>query len=147
MIEIKSILCPVDFSAGSSHATDYASGLAEKLGAKVHVLHVYALPVLGSADAAKMLGPEVIAQMGDEAARSTNMVVESLRASGVEAEPHIGDGAPYAEIIRFAQALDVDLIVMGTHGRTGMSHLLIGSVAEKVCRLSPIPVLTVRMKN
>src|SRR5690606_23316477 len=133
MIEIKSILCPIDFSEGSSYATRYAAGLAEKLGAKLHILHVYSLPVFGPSETTTTLSPEVIAQMNEEAAQSTTRIVRSLQEQGIEAEPHISDGAPHLEIIRFARAFDADLIVMGTHGRTGMNHLLLGSVAEKVC--------------
>lgn len=143
MIEIRSILCPIDFSDGSSRATDYAAGLAEKLGAQIHVLHVYTLPMLEPHQGRSPLSPELIAQMTDDAARGTTKIASGLKERGLEATPHVGDGAPYAEIVRFAKGLKVDLIAMGTHGRTGMNHLFLGSVAEKVCRLSPIPVLTV----
>ena len=147
MIEIKTILCPVDFSSGASAATEYAVGLAEKLGARVHLLHVYPLPMLAAPDGGLMVTPEVVARMSTESERAISEVAARYVGRGAEIETHVSDGAPYAEILRKAEKIGADLIVMGTHGRSGIAHLLLGSVAEKVVRSSPIPVLTVRSEK
>jgi nucleotide-binding universal stress UspA family protein len=145
MIAIRTILCPVDFSPGSSAATEYAIDLAETLGARVCLLHAYPLPMLAAPDGGLMVTPEVVAQMSEEAERAIGELAGRYEGRGVAIETRVGDGAPHAEILRVAGQVGADLIVMGTHGRSGLAHLLLGSVAEKVLRASTIPVLTVRM--
>lgn len=145
MNEIRTILCPTDFSPGSTVATDYAIMLAKKLGAKLHLTHVYPLPMFAAPDGGLMLPANVLSEVSDSAARALHKAADECRAKGVDPETHLGDGAPQAEILRIAERISADLIVMGTHGRSGFAHLLLGSVAEKVVRSSPIPVLTTRM--
>jgi nucleotide-binding universal stress UspA family protein len=147
MIEIRTILCPVDFSPGASAATEYAVSLAEKLGARVHLLHVYPLPMLAAPDGGLMVTPEMVTRMSTESERAISEVAARYEGRGVEIETHVRDGAPYSEILRRAEQVGADLIVMGTHGRSGIAHLLLGSVAEKVVRSSLIPVLTVRSER
>ncbi len=145
MVDIRTILCPIDFSPGSSAATDYAVGLAQRVGAKVHLIHVYPLPMLAAPDGGLMVTPEAVAHLSEEAAKATRRIADEWAQKGVHLETHVCDGAPHVEIVRTADAIGADLIVMGTHGRSGLAHLLIGSVAEKVVRSSTIPVLTVRL--
>ncbi len=145
MTEIRTILCPVDFSPGSDEATRYATSLAKKLGAKLHLVHVYPLPMLAAPDGGFMLPASVLSEISDSAARSLRKATDACKASGLEPETHLADGAPHVEILRVAERVKADLIVMGTHGRSGLAHLLLGSVAEKVVRSSPIPVLTTRL--
>lgn len=150
---IKNILCPIDFSACSSEALDYAVELAKKLGADLHLLHVYQDPLAGipfarpntaGAPAAPL---EVIEQA--RAARKTE--IERLRKlctdHGITTRVEEIEGVPAATIVKAASDNKTDLIVMGTHGRTGLAHVVVGSVAERVVRLSPCPVLTVRGKS
>ncbi len=145
MKDIRTILCPIDFSPGSSAATDYAMMLAQKLGAKLHIMHVYPLPMLAAPDGGLMLPANVLSEVSDSAARALRKSADECRAKGVDPETHLADGAPHAEILRIAEQIPADLIVMGTHGRSGFAHLLLGSVAEKVVRSSTIPVLTTRL--
>ncbi|MBC7174273.1 MAG: universal stress protein [Polyangiaceae bacterium] len=145
MTEIRTILCPVDFSPGSQAATDYAIGLAQKLGAKLHLVHVYPLPMLTAPDGGMMLPASVLADVSDNASKALRKAADACIAKGITPETHLGDGAPHTEILRVAEQVKADLIVMGTHGRSGFAHLLLGSVAEKVVRSSRIPVLTTRM--
>jgi nucleotide-binding universal stress UspA family protein len=145
MDDIRTILCPTDFSPGSAAATTYAVELARKLGAKVHLLHVHPLPMLTAPDGGVMLPADVLAEVSEASAQALRRLATEWRAKGVEIETHLADGAPHHEILRLAQEIDADMIVMGTHGRTGVAHLLVGSVAEKVVRASHTPVLTVRL--
>ncbi|MGH9962139.1 MAG: universal stress protein, partial [Pyrinomonadaceae bacterium] len=73
-----------------------------------------------------------------------NQIIHELRTDGIEAEPVFGSGTAYIEILKTAKELDVDLITLATHGRTGLSHLIFGSTAEKIIRLAPCPVLTIK---
>ena len=144
MAPIQKILVPTDFSRGASAATEQALSLAHAFGASVTLLHVYNVPTYVFPDGSTFIaGPEVAAKIERE-------VVDALASAGRAAERQSGVpvltqsaiGAPYEEIIRAAK--DFDLIVMGTHGRTGLRHLFLGSVAEKVVRHASCPVLTVR---
>lgn len=141
MIEIRTILCPVDFSECSNAAAGWARELAARFGAELHYLHVLEnLEPMRSA-------PENVLVPKDE-------IVKAIRENALErlAEIPGGEaafrdlrhGVPFVEIVRYAKSQPVDLIVMGTHGRTGISHLMIGSVAERVVRKAPCAVLTVR---
>lgn len=145
MTEIRSIVCPVDFSPGSSHATEYAAGLAKTLNAKLLLLHVYPLTTYVGPDGGMIITPDVAAQLSDQSQKALNRVCDHLKERGIHVEPHVRDGSPLDEITEFAEQNKADLIVMGTHGRGGLSRLLLGSVTERVVRTSKIPVLTVRI--
>lgn len=142
MIQVKNILVPTDFSDTSLPSLRYAVELARKFGAKVHLLYVIedpveVLPIFGgyTPDRATL---EEFAKSGLAAWR------DSQDLSGVPVADRFVHGRPYLEIVRDARQNDIDLIVMGTHGRGFTGHLLMGSVAEQVVRHSPCPVLTVR---
>lgn len=139
MIDIRRVLCPVDFSEHADVAADWARDLSDRFGAELHLLHVVAVldPLIppGAATFASELVREI-----QESARSRLDEV----AGGHDAVTALREGAPFGEIVDYATEQDIDLIVMGTHGRTGISHLLIGSVAEKVVRRAPCAVLTIR---
>lgn len=143
MPAIHRIVCPVDFSDTSERAARYAVALARQLGAGVHFVHAWQMPVYAFPDGAVILGPDVVAQITGELQRSLDAQVARHRESDVAVEGHLAQGIADREIVRIAQELGAELIVMSTHGRTGLSHLLLGSVAERVVRTSPIPVLTV----
>ncbi|MBX3269407.1 MAG: universal stress protein [Sandaracinaceae bacterium] len=137
---IRRILCPVDFSEPSRHAFEYALGLAETLGAEVHLAHAYQLPVFALPDGAMMPTAEMAAAVSTDAQRA----LDAMEApEGRTVVRHLTEGVPHKEIERLVDELDIDLVVVGTHGRTGIRRLLIGSVAERVVRTCPVPVLTV----
>lgn len=143
MSAIRSILLPVDFSEGSSTATKYAADLAAQLGAKIELLNVYGLPMVASPDGSFMVTPEVVTKLSSDAQEAVDEIAKELRERGLEIETRVAEGTPHDEITRRASGGGFDLVVMGTHGRTGLRHFLIGSTAEKVVRTSEVPVLTV----
>jgi nucleotide-binding universal stress UspA family protein len=145
-IEIKSILLPTDFSDYSKYALDYAVSFATQYKAKLYVLHVLLSPhALAGFEAAPFVSFErLYTEMKKSADEAMNRFISDDVRKEVPVETAIVQGAPFIEIIKFARAKDVDLIVIATHGRTGLSHVLFGSVAEKVIRKSPCPVLSIR---
>jgi len=140
---VQRILCPVDFSEPSGQALDYAVTLASTLGAELHLLHAYQLPVYALPDGALIPSAELAASVSSEAQEALDGLVNDRIPDGVVAHPHLTEGAPYLEVERLVKELDIDLVVMGTHGRTGFARLLMGSVAERVIRTCPVPVLSV----
>ena len=145
MPEIRKILIPVDFSPPSDHATDYGVDLAEQLGAEVDVVHAYQIPIYALPDGGVMVGPEFVSRLTESAQKGLDQLVERYADRKVKLRTHMADGAPHLEVQRLAEELGADLIVMGTHGRTGLRHFLLGSVAERVVRVSTVPVVTVRL--
>lgn len=141
---LRSILAPVDFGAGSDHSLEVALDLAKLTGASVHILHVYQIPVYGFPDGAFLAGPEIATRLSEAAQKGLDNVVQRVAARGVKVEGQLRQGNPPDEIVNAAQELGCDAIVLGTHGRKGIAHALMGSVAERVVRTSPIPVLTIR---
>jgi universal stress protein A len=148
-LPFRRILVPVDFSAGAALALDYAVEFAAAAGASLHLLHVAEISTaadgLASADF-----PAVERRLCETAERELARLVRE-RVAGrapatVEVRPGwpFGGKRPHAEIVEAARKLDADLIVIGTHGRTGFDHLIIGSTAERVVRHAQCPVLTVR---
>jgi nucleotide-binding universal stress UspA family protein len=141
------ILVPTDFSARSDEALDLARVLQLRFGASIHLLHVLEdEPTAGpfGAEAFVTEAPEVrAARLGDARERLSHRVSSADRASGrVTSEVVVGRAA--ATTVDYAGDNGFDLVVMGTHGRTGLAHLLMGSVAERVVRGAPCPVLTTR---
>ncbi|WP_254547394.1 universal stress protein [Halomarina pelagica] len=135
------ILVPTDDSAGAMAAAELAVDLASQYDATIHVLFVVDTTSL-PADVTATYVDEALEEVGE---RATRGVVELADEAGVETAPvEIASGAPHREILAYADEHDVDLIVMGTHGRRGLDRLLVGSVTEKVVRLSDVPVLTTR---
>ena len=142
MTSPKKILVPVDFSETSDHALAYAQTLAQTFGARLHVLHVIPDPH-SQAWSIEATGMNLGSLMETwEADAQTRLDAMSLGEASGERTTQVGQ--PYMEIIRYAKANEVDLVVMGTHGRGAIEHMLLGSVAEKVVRTAPCPVLTVR---
>lgn len=142
MIEIHKILVPTDFSENSQHALKYAVALAQSFKAKLIVVHVWEQPIV--ATPTETYHPEIWAEAETAEKQKLSRLTEELRAQGIEAEPVFGSGLAHNEIAKTAKELDVDLITLATHGRTGLSHLLFGSTAEKIIRLAPCPVLVVK---
>lgn len=145
-IKIRRILCPVDFSETSDLAVQYAASLAEQNRAELTLLHVVTPPLValpGEAGALDMPQAD-IDEIAEACRERLARNVGDLAANGQTVQYKVVSGVPFVEIIRQARDLDCDLIVMGSHGRTGLGHLLIGSVAERVVRKAPCPVLTVK---
>lgn len=144
MTTIERILCPVDFSETSDHALEYALDLADGLGAEVHLAHIYQLPMYALPDGALLAGPDMASRILNTCQDSLDQLASRYAGRKLAAQKHLTEGAPHVEICRIAQQIGADMIVVGTHGRTGFGHLLLGSVAERVVRMSKVPVLTVR---
>jgi nucleotide-binding universal stress UspA family protein len=146
MIDLHKILVPTDFSKSSQNALSYAVAFAQKFGAAVHLLHVVQDLALFIPEAMMVAptGAPPVEQFHEAARAALQRVVSELGVADVVIHPEVVEGVPYDTIIRFARERDIDLIVMGTHGHTGLAHFLLGSVSEKVVRRAPCPVLTVR---
>jgi nucleotide-binding universal stress UspA family protein len=140
-------LVPIDFSEDANQALEYAIGLASKLGARVTLLHVIQPPPWGGVDMNVTLPYAYslfIQNLEAEVAHRMQACLERVTAGGLEGEVAVVRGVPFQEILETAKTQQVDLIIMGTHGRTGLQYVLLGSVAEKVVRLAPCPVLVAR---
>jgi len=139
MLPVHAILHPTDFSEYSAHALRMACALARDYGARLVLLHVAAPPTIGYAEGVIPPDTEYYTEgLRDQLARL------DVPAVGIQPERRLAEGDPVSEILRVAREINADLIVMGTHGRTGLSRLLMGSVAELVVRRSSCPVLTVK---
>jgi nucleotide-binding universal stress UspA family protein len=146
MIDLHRILVPTDFSKYSQNALQYAVAFADKFGAELHLLHVVQDLALFVPDTVTGTPPVVppVEQLTAAVREGLQRVVRDNGLERLRVCPEVREGTPFYEIIRFAKEKDVDLIVMGTHGRSGLAHVLLGSVTEKVVRKAPCPVLTVR---
>lgn len=147
----KTILVPHDFSSSANHAAAIARDEAKLHGANILLLHVVDLP--GQLKPETVIVPDETGapiNIKDYAVRQAEAhladIAARLAKDGVTVQSYIRIGKPEDEIVKFASENHVDLIAMGTHGRTGLEHLLVGSVAERVVRTSKVPVLTIRGK-
>ena len=140
MISIKNILLPVDFSEGSTLAVNYAISLAQEYKAKLHVLHIYdPLPQYD------YLAKEYIEGQKSKLREALSTVIPSEIKKQIEVEEILEEKRPvHHSIVEKAKELGDDVIVIGTHGRTGLAHVLLGSIAEHVIRHASCPVLVVR---
>jgi nucleotide-binding universal stress UspA family protein len=142
---ITRILVPVDFSANSDRALRYAATLAGQVGASVELLHVVQEFTYGAYSEVYVPNmPDLMQEMINDAATRLTSLKSVVFAHGADVETAVFVGPPSTTIVDHAHAGGFDLIVMGTHGRTGLSHMFMGSVAERVVRTSRCPVLTVR---
>ncbi len=151
MLAISRILTPVDYSPCSRAALEHALFFAARFGAKIDVMHVWDVPpsvrgdMLVVSDGAEQSMQNVL-QHG--ANKEMNEFLANLSAENrARIAIRVEHGDPVPTILEVAARDGYDLVVMGTHGRTGLSHLLMGSVAEKVVRQAPCPVLTVRLAS
>jgi nucleotide-binding universal stress UspA family protein len=137
------ILVPTDFSTAAEAALDTAIALAAKLGATVYVLHSYELPMIGFPDGMVIPTAEIASRIVTAADTALSECVAKRKGSGVEVVPMLRQAEPRAAILAAIKERNADLIIMGTHGRRGIARALIGSVAEALVRVSPVPVMTV----
>ncbi len=160
-IELKNILCAVDFSETSDHALRYARALASAHDSRLTLFHVVQMPSLASfptlfdRNAADQYDEYGVPQLRSSivnmdairgaASEKLEELLEICRGDAIECSGEVAVGDPYSELVKKAAEDAFDLIVMGTHGQSGLKELLIGSVAEKVVRKAPCPVLTVKL--
>ena len=140
------ILVPIDFSDYADQALDYAIVLGKALQAHLTVLHVIHLTPWAVGDMGTSFSGTLLEQVETEAQQLMQASLGRVHDASPQGETVVVHGVPFQVIIDTAKDKNVDLIVMGTHGRTGLPHTLMGSVAEKVVRLSPCPVLVTRGK-
>jgi nucleotide-binding universal stress UspA family protein len=152
MIRLKRVLFPTDFSSASESAREYALTLAERFEAELHLLHVIhdwveRMPEFGmglSAPAWAEQGPARRRALEESAIRQLTALTPSGWSEQHRVTIAVKEGQPFVEIVKYAREHEIDLIVIGTHGRGAVAHALLGSVAERVVRKAPCPVLTVR---
>ncbi len=140
----KNILVPTDLSEGAEEALDYACELAIQLGAQIHLVNVIGIPALGMPELGVALTSTVIDSMIADNQQAIDALATSKAGRANIGQVLLKTGDARAVINQTALEVSADLIVMGTHGRRGVSRALLGSVAESVVRSAPCPVLTVR---
>jgi len=143
----KKILCPVDFSQFTQEVINYAVDLAKKYGAELHVMHVVPNMTYFTPYESFLTPENLVAIERNIQDEVENDFAKLLKDQNVPTKKVIRTGVPFVEIIDYAKSESIDLIVMGTHGRGSIEHILIGNVAEKVVRKSPCPVMTIRPKG
>jgi nucleotide-binding universal stress UspA family protein len=146
VIEIKSILAPTDFSAHSELSVRYACQIAERLSSELHLLHILSEILPAGPDPLLMpVMPAEYYKDEEERARHTlDRLLEPRWGKPASVVKAVRWGSPVDSIVSYALDHRIDMIVIATHGRTGLSHVLLGSVAERIVREAPCPVLTIR---
>lgn len=145
MIKLKKILCPIDFSACSIHALSYAIDLSIKNKASLYLIYVMETHVNDARDILKQIDLLLDdTQIDNLKIRLISLIPDNIQKS-ITIETIVVKGIPYVEIIKTSKDKQIDLIVMGTHGRTGLEHILIGSVAQRVIQKAPCPVFSIRL--
>jgi nucleotide-binding universal stress UspA family protein len=139
----KKILVPTDLAETSRAACDAGLELARRLRVPLALLHVYPVPSTIYSGDPIAPGADYVQLLQDSAQSALNNEGARLQGKGVDVTTILRMGTPWEQILDVVDKLDIGLIVMGTHGRRGLSHALLGSVAEKVVRFSRVPVLTV----
>ena len=142
---VKDILVPIDFSDYSKSALKYAAAFAKHFNAKIYLIYVVE-PTVYPADFSmgQVAIPSLDVDLGKRAEEELSLLAKTLIDPSLQVETIIKTGKPFMEINDAAAEKDVDLIIIATHGHTGVEHLLFGSTAEKVVRKAPCPVLTIR---
>ncbi len=149
MIKLKTILVPTDFSEFSKYALNYAIAFAQAFKANLILIHVTPEREMSAIRQASVYLQaedleELVKQRKSEDRKQLNDFIAPELKKEIKVETIHRVGIPFLEIIKAAREKEVDLIVIATHGRTGLSHILLGSVAEKVVRKAPCPVLSIR---
>ncbi len=147
MIRLKRILAPTDFSEHARHSLRYACAFASQFGAELHLLNVVQDLVAMVPEPGLAFPPpgDYMRELTQGAKRMLAALPDPQWAAGVSVVRAVRQGPPFLEIVRYAKDNAIDLVVAGTHGRSGLKHMLLGSVAERVVRKAPCPVLTVRL--
>jgi universal stress protein A len=143
-VDIRCILVPLDFSEHVVAVLDWAAHLAGEHGSRVVLFHAYHLPVEFQQLEGAYLPPDFWANVKAEAEEALGGYAEDLRKRGLEVESVVAEGYAATAIVDEVERQNADLIVIGTHGLSGLKHLLLGSIAERVVQKAPCPVLTVK---
>jgi nucleotide-binding universal stress UspA family protein len=144
MTQFETILVPVDFSDHSKEALDTAIQLAELFGSTIHLLHCYHIQTAGISPYGIVLPSGYYADIRDAAEKRLNDWREKVSEEGIKVESTLSADSPSLAINLAAEKIEANLVVMGTRGLSGLKHAMLGSVAERVVRLAPCPVLTVK---
>jgi nucleotide-binding universal stress UspA family protein len=146
-IDVRSILVPIDFSPNAASVLEWAAHLAEEHECPLVLLHAYHLPVDFQQLEGAYLPPDFWTQVKNDAAANLEKHADTLRGRGLQVETVLREGYPASVIEEEARDRHVDLIVIGTRGHTGLKHLLLGSVAERVVQKAACAVLTVKARD
>jgi nucleotide-binding universal stress UspA family protein len=143
----KKIVCPIDFSEFTDEILKYAVNITKKFNAELHLIHI--IPNLNYfTPYESFLTPENLVAIEKNIEKEVEEDFEKvMKDIDMPLKKIVKTGVTFVEIIDYIKEEDIDLVVMGTHGRSGIEHILIGSVAEKVVRKSPCPVLTIRPRG
>lgn len=144
-LHVKRILVPIDFSEHSKHALQYAVSFAKQFSSELILIYVVEQAVY-AADLSfgQVAVPGFEKELRDRAKKELEELIKTSVTGGVKARSVVQSGKPFLEILDTAEDEEADLIIIATHGHTGVEHLLFGSTAEKVVRKAPCPVLVVR---
>lgn len=148
-IELKKVCVCTDFSEPASRAFDYALTFARNFKAELHVIHIIEdiVPTVPEPGIAMLPTQEIMTGLRKASEEAMAKLIAERDLSGVTVKQTCREGVPFREIDSYAKEEVIDLLVVGTHGRSGLSHLLLGSVAERVVRSAPCPVLTIHWKE
>jgi universal stress protein A len=148
VVEIRKILAPTDFSAHAENAVRFACGLTQRLGTELHLLHVLSEIVPTGPDPllTPVLPPEYYRESEVQSREALAKLIQPSWGTPPVVEIAVRWDSPVEGIVEYAREAAIDLIVIATHGRTGLSHVLLGSVAERIVREASCPVLTIRSK-
>jgi universal stress protein A len=144
------ILVATDFSGCSKEAIDSAARLAACFSSELFLLHVFEPPFYTLEGRDTRIHPEVdrwVRELREKESKKLDGEVEAVKRRGINVRPHFKEGSPLVEILNVAEEIGADLVVLGTHGRTGIDRFVMGSVAERVIRKAPCSVLVVREKR
>jgi nucleotide-binding universal stress UspA family protein len=146
MVSFKNILVPVDFGEASKAALDVAVDLSKQYRSDLTLLHTWEVPVYGYGGM-EFAAMDMLTPIQAAAREQLDALLAEVKKQRPDAKAVLARGVAWREILTTIEHTKPDLVVMGTHGRRGLGHMILGSVAEKIVRLSPAPVLTVRTKN
>ena len=144
LAKIRRILVPTDFSNTAGETIRAAQDLAKVFHAGIELLHVTTAIALLPPPVDVVPIAALLPRMAQHVQEKLDEEAKQVRASGVPCDIHIVDGSPATEIVRRAEETNADLIIMGTHGHGGLAHAVLGSVTERLVRLCPVPILTIR---
>ncbi len=144
MIPLRSIVVALDFSEQSSRALDTAIDLARNSGGELHLVHAFDVRIPFVTPYEVAVPDKLITAARDSAARKLEKALQRVTAAGLAGKSYLEEVPAASAIARVAEEVGADLVVMGTHGHTGLKHVLLGSVAERTLRLAPCSVLTVK---
>lgn len=142
-MQINQILVPTDFSENAQHAIDYAVALAKRCSAKLHILHVPVVPTYLLMDLSYSPGPEAVTRILNDAQEALERLSKTITEAGLEHFAAIREGTVHEVIRDYAKEHDVDLVIVGTHGRSGVAKLMYGSVTERVIKTTHTPIIVI----